>query len=159
ALDALGARGGQGVVESIQWVAAADSDPTVAQAAIDALSRLGTAEAIAALVNLTADAPHREASVEALSRLGEQKIEMVATGMASAHRGVRRAIADALGRMKHPLASELLSKALDDEEASVRLEAIQALAHIGSRSAERELVELMRRDPNPLVRRAAEKAL
>ncbi|HKP86469.1 MAG TPA: HEAT repeat domain-containing protein [Blastocatellia bacterium] len=159
ALQALGARGGEAAVETIQWAAAADSDPRVAQAALDALARLRTPEAIAALVNLTADAAHREQSVEALSRLGEQNIELIGRGMASAQSSVRRALVDALGRMKHPLASELLSSALDDEEASVRLAAVNALAHIGNRSAELKLVKLLRADPDPMVRRAAQKAL
>lgn len=159
ALGALGARGGDGAVEAMQWAAAADSDPDVTQAAIDALSHLGTPEAIAALVNLTADSARRERSVKALSQMGEQKIELIAKGMTNAQSSVRRAIIEALGRMKHPLASQLLSNALEDEEASVRLAAVNSLAHIGSRSAERKLLELMRSDPDASVRRAAQKAL
>jgi HEAT repeat protein len=131
----------------------------VTQTAIDALAHLGTPEAIAAIVNLTAETARREACIEALSRLGAQKIELIGNGLTNAQSSVRRALVDALGRMKNPLASELLSKALDDEEASVRLAAVNALAHIGSRSAERKLVELMRADPEPNVRRAAQKAL
>ena len=159
ALQALGAQGRKSAVEAMQWVAAADSEPSVAQAAIDALAHLGTPEAIAALVNLTAETARREACVEALSRLNEQKIELIGKGLTNAQSSVRRALVDALGRMKNPRASELLSKALDDEEASVRLAAVNALAHIGSRSAERKLMELMRADPEPNVRRAAQKAL
>ncbi|HST23162.1 MAG TPA: HEAT repeat domain-containing protein [Blastocatellia bacterium] len=159
ALQALGAQGRKSAVESMQWVAAADSEPSVAQTAIDALAHLGTPEAIAALVNLTAETARREACIEALSRLNEQKIELIGKGLTNAQSSVRRALVDALGRMKNPLASELLSKALDDEDASVRLAAVNALAHIGSRSAERKLVELMRTDPESNVRRAAQKAL
>jgi HEAT repeat protein len=159
ALQALGAQGRKSAVERMQWMAAADSEPSVAQTAIDALAHLGTPEAIAALVNLTAEIARREACIEALSRLNEQKIEIIGKGLTNAQSSVRRALVDALGRMKNPLASELLSKALDDEDASVRLAAVNALAHIGSRSAERKLVELMRADPEPNVRRAAQKAL
>jgi HEAT repeat protein len=143
----------------MQWVAATDSEPGVARTAIDALARLGTPEAIAALVNLTAETALREACVEALSRLNEPKIEFIGKGLTSEQSIVRRALVDALGRMKHPLASEALSKALDDEEASVRLAAVNALTHLGSRSAERKLVELMRADAEPNVLRAAQKAL
>lgn len=159
ALQALGAQGQKPAVEALQWAAAADPDAGVARTAIDALARLGTPEAIAALVNLTAETKRREACVEALSRLAEQKIELIGKGLTSAQSSVRRAVVEVLGRMKHPLASELLSKALDDEEATVRLAAVNALAHIGNRSMERRLVELMRADPEPAVRRAAQKAL
>src|SRR5205085_4776611 len=134
-------------------------DGMVVQAAIDALARLATPEAIAALVNLTAETARREASIEALSRLDPQKIEAIGKGLQHSQASVRRAVLDALGRMKHPLASALLTKALTDEEASMRLAAVNALAHLGNRSAERELLRLMRTDPDTAVRRAAQKAL
>ena len=159
ALQALGVRGGQEAIKSLQWAAAADSEPEVAQAAINALARLATPEAIDALVNLTVEATLREASVNALARLGAQKIELIGNGLKHTQSSVRRAVADALGRMKHPVASEILSGALGDEEASVRLAAVNALAHIGNRSVERKLLALMRTDPDTAVRRAAQKAL
>ncbi|HKG20870.1 MAG TPA: HEAT repeat domain-containing protein, partial [Blastocatellia bacterium] len=48
---------------------------------------------------------------------------------------------------------------LEDEEASVRLAAVNALAHLGNRSVERKLLALMRTDPDTAVRRAAQRAL
>src|SRR6185295_13934402 len=44
ALQALGERGGEGVADTLQWVAAADTEARVAQAAIEALARLATPE-------------------------------------------------------------------------------------------------------------------
>lgn len=159
ALQALSLRSTDAAVESIQWVAAADADAAVTQAAIDVLARLATPKAIAALINLTAEAARRETTIDALSRLGEQKIEVIGKGLTHSQASVRRAVVDALGRMKHPQASALLTKALDDEEASVRLAAVNALAHLGNRSAEKELLRLMHTDPDTAVRRAAQKAL
>jgi HEAT repeat protein len=159
ALRALGERGGPGAVDAIQWVAAADTDPAVIQAAIDALAQLATPEAIAALIALTADAPRREACVTALSQLGKKHMEMVGEGLSHAQASVRQAVIDALGRMKHPRASELLSGALDDKDAAVRLAAINSLMHLGSRSAERKLVAMARTDADVAVRRAAQRAL
>jgi HEAT repeat protein len=146
-------------ITQMQWTAAADPDPQVAQAAIDALARMGTPESVSALIDLTAEAPRREASVNALARLAENKIELVESGVKHAQPSVRRAVIDALRRMKHPLASRALSGALDDEDASVRLAAVNALAHLGNRGAERKMRELMRTDPDTAVRRAAQKAL
>jgi HEAT repeat protein len=159
ALRSLGERGGESAVQAIQWAAAADTDPEAAQAAIDALARQGSAEAVAALIGLTAEAALREYCVEALSRLGKDKIELIGKGLAHSQSIVRRAVVEALGRMKQSIASELLVKALDDEEASVRLAAVNALAYLGNRSAERKLVTVMRADPDTSVRRAAQKAL
>jgi HEAT repeat protein len=159
ALQALGSLGGEDAVKAMQWTAAADADTAVTQAAIDALAHLATPAAIAALIDLMADSARRESTVVALSGLSAQKIELIAKGLAHTQSSVRRAVVDALGRMKHPFASELLSSALDDEEASVRLAAVNALAHLGSRSAERKLLALMRTDPDTAVRRATRKAL
>jgi HEAT repeat protein len=159
ALKALGARGGKEEVEAIQWTAAADTDNRVAEAAIDALARTATPEAIVALIDLTAEPTRREASVEALARLGEQKIELIGQGLEHAQPSVRRTVVEALRRMKHPTASQILEGALEDQDATIRLSAVQALAHLGSRRAERKLLAMMRADPDQTVRRAAQKAL
>jgi HEAT repeat protein len=159
ALAALGKRGGPGAAQTIQWVAAADPDPEVAQAAIDALARLATPEAIATLVELTADGRLREPSIDALARLGKEHIQAIGQGLAHAQARVRRALGEALGRMKQALASELLNAALDDEDAAVRLAAVNALVHMSNRGAERKLVTLARADSDPAVRRAAQRAL
>jgi HEAT repeat protein len=159
ALRALGNRDGTGAAEAIQWVAAGDADEKVAEAAIDSLCRLATPEAIDMLVNLTSDPARREASVAALARLGRQRVHLIGKGLNHPQTSVRRSIVDALGRMKQPEASEWLGIALDDPDPSVRLAAVTALAHLGSRSAERKLVSMARTDSDPTVRRAAQKAL
>lgn len=159
ALQAFSSRVSEDAIAQIQWAAAADPDAQVARAAIDALARLATPEAIAALIDLTAEAARREASVNALARLAEQKIDLIGGGLKHSQPSVRRAVIDALRRMKHPHASRVLSSALDDEDASVRLAAVNALANLGNRSAERKLRDLMRTDLDTAVRRAAQKAL
>ncbi len=159
AIESLGARGGEGVAATLQWVAAADADAWVAQAAIDALARLTTPEAIDALVTLTADAARRTAAVAALAHLGERYIDAIGLGIHHAQASVRRGVVEALGRMKHPRASELLTQALDDREPSVRLAAVSALAQLGSRGAEKRLVMLAHADADAGVRRAAQRAL
>lgn len=159
ALRALGERGGPGAVDAMQWVAAADTDSRVIQAAIDALANLATPEAIDALITLTADTARNEACVAALAHLGKDQIELIGQGLNHPQIAVRRAIVGALGRMKQPRASELLGAALIDADASVRLAAVNALSHLGSHSAERRLVTMTRTDPDPSVRRAAQKAL
>ena len=159
ALRALGERGGEGAVDAIQWVAAADTAPQVVEAALDALARLKTPEAVDALINLTSDPARRVACVSALSGLKEEQIELISRGLTRTQASVRRATVEVLGRMKQPRASEFLSLALDDSEAEVRLAAVNALAHLGNRSAERKLVAMAHSDTDSSVRRAAQKAL
>jgi HEAT repeat protein len=159
AIAALGNRGGQGVAEMLQWIAAADSEASVSQAAIEALARLATPEAIQSLITLTADAARRESSIAALAQLGERHLDGIGQGIHHPQSSVRRAVIAALGRMKQPRASELLIEALDDDNESVRLAAVTALAHLGSRQAEKRLVVLAGTDTNAAVRRAAQRAL
>jgi HEAT repeat protein len=159
ALRALGQRGGDEVTETLQWVAATEADAEVAQAAIDALAQVATPEAIDALVALTSDQRLREACITALARFDETQLEWIARGLTHVNVEVRRAVTEALGRIKRSNASDLLSAALDDPEAAVRLAAANALGYLGNRRAERKLVALARTDPEMAVRRAAEKAL
>ena len=159
ALRALGHRGGADALESIRWVAAADDDRQVVEAAVSALVHLGTPEAIDALITLTSDPRRREASIETLAQLKTEQIGLLGAGLTREQTTVRRATVEVLGRMKQPEASDLLARALDDPDSSVRLVAANALAHLGSRSAERKLVRMARSDPDPTVRRAAQRAL
>ncbi len=159
ALRALGKRGGEEVAEALQWVAATDADAEVAQAAIDALAHLATPKAIDALVALTADHKQREACMAVLARFDEGQLEWIAHGLTHQNVEVRRAVTEVLGRIKRSSASDLLSAALDDPEATVRLAAANALGYLGNRRAERKLAALARTDPDMAVRHAAEKAL
>jgi len=121
AAGALGERGDPEAVERLRCVAAADPEPEVFRAAIEALRRAGTPDALAGLVSLTADAGRRAEAVAALAQTGEALLGEVARGLSPGQPvGVRRAVAEALGRIKSRRASELLRGALADPDASVR---------------------------------------
>jgi PAS domain S-box-containing protein len=159
AIHALGKRGDSKAADALQWVAASDQDEAIIEAALSALARLATPESIAALVALTSDPARRKASIERLAHLGIKHIEEVARGFEHPGKEVRASAVEALARMKHPLASEQIARALDDQSATVRMAAAIALGHLGSRSAERKLAALARTDPEVRVRQAAQKAL
>jgi len=159
ALNALGKREGPGVVDAIEWIAAADDDEKVVQAAIDALASLATPAAITTLMRLTSDPVRRDAGIDALARLGVEQIDLIGEGLSHPQPSVRRSAVEALGRIKNTRASDLLSKALDDEDASVRLSAVNALVYLDTRSAQRRLVAMARTDSDASVRHAAQKAL
>ena len=159
AVRALGECGGVGVAETLQWVAAADTDAGLVQAAIDALTRLATPESGAVLIELTVEQTKRSACIAALVKLGSRHMDNLARGLTHPHPGVRGAVVEALTRLKHPRASELLSAALEDSEKSVRLAAVTALGYLGNPMARPKLAILARTDPDTAVRRAAQQML
>jgi HEAT repeat protein len=170
----LGQQGYSEAVEAIQWVAAGDANPNVVQAAIEALGQMRNRASIAALIELTADPQRVSACVIALShpdatggvlgeegmpKVGRNTYEWIGVGLTHPNPGVRSAVVDALTRLKHPRASEILVAALEDRESSVRLRAIRALGYLGNRSAEQQLAAIARTDIDPAVRRAAHRAM
>lgn len=156
ALRALGARGGEGIADTLQWVAASDSDERVVRAAINALAQIPTPEAVNALIALTADRTRRELCIAALARHSPAQIEWLGNGLTHPQTSVRVAVIDALARMKNARATEILARGLDDADAAVRLATVNALAHLDARPLERRLNTLARNDPDPVVRRAAQ---
>jgi HEAT repeat protein len=145
----------------LQWVAAADDEQDVVEAAIEGLARIarrpgaqGT-EAAEALVALTAEPLRREAAIQALSAMPARRIGDVARGLRDSSPDVRCASVDALGRMQRAEASRALEAALDDGHPAVRLSAIRALKSLGTREPQKKLMTLARTDPDTEVRRAA----
>jgi len=166
AIEALIVRTEARVPEILQWVAAADADADVVQAAVDALAKVGVREqgpqgreATRALIALTAEPARRSAAIAALSSLPARRIGDIASGLRHPSPEVRCATVEALGRMKLPEASRALETALDDPAPSVRLAGVFELKHLGSRSAEKKLMAMARTDADAEVRRSAMRAI
>jgi HEAT repeat protein len=166
AIEALVLRMEARVPEILQWVAAADADADVVQAAIDALATVGVREhgpqgqeATRALIALTAEPGRRTAAIAALSGLPSRRIGDIASGLRHPSPDVRRATVEALSRMKLPEASRALEAALDDPTPSVRLTAVSELKLLGSRSAQKKLMAMARTDADAEVRRSAMRAV
>jgi HEAT repeat protein len=159
AVRAIAARRDDEAAEALQWTAAADSDESVASAAIEELSKMATPKSIAALLRLTSDRRLREKAIVQVSRLGLSHLDSVKAGLRSPQLETRRAVVEALGRMKTPEASEALSIALDDDRPEVRLAALLALRRLGSHVSERKLWSMAQNDPDAGVREAARQGL
>jgi len=166
AIDALILRNDARVPEILEWVAAADGDSDVVQAAIDALSKVAIREhgpqghdATRALIALTAEPARRSPAVAALSGLPSRRIADIVAGLRHPSPHVRTAAVEALSRMKLPEASQALESALDDPAPSVRLAAVLELKRLGSRSAQRKLMDMARTDTDAEVRRGALRAI
>jgi len=159
ALHGLSRDGSAEMIEPLRGVIATDSDQNIAQAAIAALSRLDKPEAVTTLVGLTAKSAHRPAIVSALAKLDVTRVAWLARGLNHADAEVRRAVVEALARMRQPQASEYLLAALEDPAAAVRLAAVAAFKELGNLQAKRKLANLARTDSDSLVRRAAGQAV
>jgi HEAT repeat protein len=159
AVMAMATRRNDDAVAALEAIGAHDPDPKVSEAAMDRLAAMATPASIRSLLGLAADRRVRDRAISALAAVDSAHMDRIGTGLDDPRIDVRRAVVEALSRKKHPMASELLSKALEDQAAPVRLAAVLALRHLGSHAAERKLAGLIRTDPDIAVRRAAEKAL
>ncbi|HBB33627.1 MAG TPA: PBS lyase [Cyanobacteria bacterium UBA8803] len=157
AIQALEQRGGIGVEGALQTIAATDIKEEVVQAAIKALAHLATPEAIANLLELTAHPTRNAAAIAALAHLGTAHLEAIAHGLTHTNAGVRRAVVEVLARIKHPEASAFLLRALEDADKLVRLAAVNALENLGNWDAKQKLIVVANSDPDPAVRRAAQR--
>ena len=146
-------------VDALQWLVLSDTEPKVIQCGIDTLQRVNRDEATQALIELTIEPTRREACCTALAQLGESHLDRIAVGLNHIHPGVRCAIVNVLTRLKNPKASELLIAMLDDQDSEVRLASTVALGRLGNRACDEKLAHLAHTDPDPAVRRAAQKVL
>lgn len=153
-IGALARHGDPSVVQSIQWVAAADADVDIQQTACDALGRIETPEAIAALIELLLNTNQREAVINVLTRAARPFLAELGRGLSHPHVVVREAVVQTLARMRRPAATQIIVSALDDPEPTVRLAAVQALRHLGARAVQEKLAQRALVDSDLRVRRA-----
>jgi HEAT repeat protein len=160
AAEAVSQLGGTAAIQLLQWTAAADVSETVGGQAILGLARIASTEtdgapAVRALVALLAEPGRREQVVESLASLPANLIDEVAHGLADQRPLVRIAVLEALARMRDVAASHWLQAALNDHASDVRLAALGALRHLGTRGLEPRLVRMAHADGDAAVRRAA----
>lgn len=166
AIRALAARPHPDSVEVLSWAAHLDENPELPLEAINAMRKIaGDADhpvaqraAVAALRELAAEGTQRRDVIAAIARLPEAVVPEVASGLSAMRVATRVATADALAAMRHPRASDELSRALRDEDASVRAAAVSGFGKLGTPSVARIIAAMRHTDPDPDVRRRAELA-
>jgi HEAT repeat protein len=163
AVRALAERPNVDSVEVLSWAAHLDDPPGLPAEAIDALRRIAAAAdhpaaqrgAVAALRELAAEGTERRNVIAAIARLPEAMVPEVASGLSAMRVAMRIATADALAAMRHPRASGELSRALRDEDSSVRAAAVSGFAKLGTPAVARVIAAMRHNDPDPDVRRRA----
>ena len=166
AIRALAQRPNVASVELLSWSAHLDENPALPCEAINGLRRIAAAAehpvaqraAVNALRELAAEGTERRGAIAAIARLPEQMVPEVASGLSAARVATRVATADALAAMCHPRASGELLRALRDEDPAVRAAAVNGFAKLGTPSVARVIAAMRHSDPDPDVRRRAERA-
>ncbi|HEX8393495.1 MAG TPA: HEAT repeat domain-containing protein [Longimicrobium sp.] len=132
-------------------------------AAVRALGRTGAADALDMLLQVLGDAADpglQAAALQALGELGDPRAaDAVAARIEGDDRDLRRVAAIALRRIAPAEAAERLVRALADRDWRVRLAAARTLERVHAPGADAALHAAAEYDADPLVRRAAARAL
>jgi HEAT repeat protein len=141
----------------------ADTSWRVRKAAVARIAALPErAGAVSALLDAIADGHdpgRRNAALEALAACGRGATLQLVDALGSPDVDVRKQVIDVLGTIGDARAESGLAGALADADANVRAAAADSLGAVGGRSAATRLQRLAARDPEPLVRVAALRAL
>jgi HEAT repeat protein len=167
AVHALASRCSRAAVDALAWAARLEDPPELRRLAVEGLARLASAadtgrdsescldaqaSAAAALLDLASERSLREDALAALTTLPPEAIAPIASALASARPAVRLAAVEALGRLRHPAASEALARALEDEEPSVRGLAIAVFGRLGTTTVGQAVLRMAASDPDEGVR-------
>jgi len=161
AVQGLGSHGSAEAVAQLEWIAAAETDPVVADRAVRALAEIASREdgagpaAVAALLSLCGVAERRDTAVASLGNLPVDALPEVARGLTHTDAAVRRRTVDVLARFRSPEATRHIGAAFGDSDAAVRETAVMAITRLGSTVYDETLRQLADRDPSKAVRRAA----
>ena len=107
------------------------------------------------------DLETRSRAIDALSTLEEMEIIdfLISLLRKDSHRLVKEGVCKTLGKIGHKKATSVLIESLNDKNESVRYQAVIALGQLRDASAVPPLLELLKRQDDPLVRSEAAKAL
>jgi HEAT repeat protein len=161
AVQVLTARPGSRAVGVLLWAARADEPPGLGSVAIEGLRRIAASDgsgrpaAIQALLDVGSEPGRREEVVEALGGLTGDAADEIAAGLSAASANVRTTAVEALGRMRHPRASEALARALADDDPAVRTAAVTVFGRLGTHAVSGIIARMQTEDADPGVRRRA----
>jgi HEAT repeat protein len=134
ALDALAAEAAAALAAEVAGAARATRDGGVADAAVFALARAGSADAARHLCALAAEPALRERCVQVLAALPEARLDVIAEELREGDEAAREGILGALAHRPGP-GERLAAAALDDPYPAVRRAAAQALTRLDLRAA------------------------
>jgi HEAT repeat protein len=128
ALTGLARRAEPTAIEAVASAARRATDPEERDVALQALAAIDDERAVAALVDIAREPAQCAAVVDTLATLAPARVGWLRPALSDPDVSVRCAVIEALGRMRHPLASTMLSDAVQDRDPAARTAAEHALA-------------------------------
>ncbi len=137
------------------------TDPPAREKAATALGGTKDPSAIKPLIKTLADEYKyvRRAAAEALGKMGEPAVEPLAKALKNENSNVREGALTALGLIGNPTVVPVMLQAVHDEDVSVREASVEALGRIHDERAEAGLVRVMMRNRDWDLRGRAAEAL
>jgi HEAT repeat protein len=123
----------------LREVASAAGDERIAASALNALARSGDSDSIAHVVALSERDDRRNECINALANAPVSEVAQIGRGLRHRNPAVRRAVVQALGRMRDHAASRELARAVDDPDRSVSFAAQQALGRLDMTTTDSEI--------------------
>jgi HEAT repeat protein len=151
AVSALSAMGSVDAVPALAR-AARDADEAVAAAALGFLAAAAGADATSELVEVARALPDREKAVALLAVPADGRIAALLSTLDEADDDLAPLLASALVRMRTPLATSALLRAIGSRNPAARKAAASALAASGDRDGIEAIRVAAGHDPDPAVR-------
>jgi HEAT repeat protein len=129
AIRAFARTNGREFIEALRICVLGSNDRIAGEAAIS-LSQISLPEAAVALIEAAGMPARRNNCIAALSAMSDAAVPSLAFGLRACELDTRRAIVEALARIRTPKAIDALETALADGQAAVRHAALASLAHI-----------------------------
>lgn len=128
ALTALARRAEPAAIAAVTTATRRIPDPEERRRGLEVLAAIDDERAVAALVDIARDPAQCAAVVDALAGLPSTRVAWLRPALRDADVSVRCAVLEALGRMRHPLASAMLAEAVQDPDPAAHVAAAHALA-------------------------------
>lgn len=155
ALESLGKIKYDSTVEIIKLFALTEANEVLRKKSINILAQFNSEKAVQALIELLSEHKLKEDVIEALSKQDKKLLYVFERALTEEPVHIKLNILEALTLMRNPEGTKLIIQTLDDENAIVRIYAINSLRKLGSKEAIKKISYLSQNDRNEQVREVA----
>lgn len=147
------------VIDRLFLISAAGSDNAITDAALEGLSRIPSEKAVESLLRLATMSKMKEKCISLLVKQKDLALPYLINAFDSRDLVSQRATIEILSRTKDWQASNALIGYLDHENAQIRIDAMNALFHIGNMNYLEKVERMSHIDPDLFVRYTAKEIL
>lgn len=147
------------VINRLYLISVAGSDKAVTDAALEGLSSIPSEKAIDSLLQLATMSKIKEKCISLLVKQKDRTLPYLISTFAGCDLVSQRIIIEILSRTKDWEASNALIGYLDNENAQIRIDSMNALFHIGNMNYLEKVERMSLNDPDLFVRYTAKETL